>query len=341
MKKLLVISGPTAIGKTPLALHLAKVLASDPKGSPRARGSSEPVAGPAGEVVSADSRQVYKGMDIGTGKDLPKNSKLKTKNSKLGGYYNIKGVKIWGYDLVEPKEGFSVAQYAETANRIIENIWRRKKLPILAGGAGLYIKALVDGIPTVAIPKNEGLRSSLGGREIKELYDILAQLDPIRAASMNASDRKNPRRLIRAIEVADYKVRAKDITRNSGGSQDFDDLFIGLKAPKKILDARIEKRVERRVRQGIEKEIESLLAKGASWGMQSMTCLGYRQWKYFFEGKKTKEEVVSLWKKEEVSYAKRQITWFKRDKRINWFDITKSDYPKNVEKLVKKWYSSM
>lgn len=334
MKKLLVICGPTAIGKTPLALHLAKVLASDPKGS-----------GSAGEVVSADSRQVYKGMNIGTGKDIPKGFEIRI--SKLGfkgggiGYYTDGYTRIWGYDLVEPKEGFSVAQYAETANRIIENIWGRKKLPILVGGAGLYIKALVDGIPTVAIPKNEGLRSSLRGKEIKELYDILAQLDPIRAASMNASDRKNPRRLIRAIEVADCKVRAKEATRNGGGLQDFDELFIGLKAPKRILDARIEKRVERRVRQGIEKEIESLLVKGASWGMQSMTCLGYRQWKYFFEGKKTKEEVVSLWKKEEVNYAKRQITWFKRDRRINRFDITKSDYPKNVEKLVKKWYSSV
>ena len=327
MNKLLVICGPTATGKTSLALHLAKVFG--------------------GELISADSRQVYKHMDIGTGKEIPKdfgfrNSDLEFKGVEVG-YYTDGDTRIWGYDLVEPKREFSVAQYIKIADDIIKNIWERGKRPILIGGTGFYIQGIVDGIPTAQIPKNKKLRNLLKGKKVNELFEILAQLNPVKSASMNASDKKNPRRLIRAIEVASWRLEVRDgklDNRTSHFQLPISTLFIGLTAPKKVLEKKIERRVDERVRQGIENEIKSRLKEGVSWRMQSMTSLGYRQWRDFFEGKKGKDEVINIWKKQEVNFTKRQIAWFKRDKRINWFDITQRDFQKEVEKLVKKWYSS-
>ena len=337
MKKLLVICGPTATGKTSLALHLAKVLK--------------------GELVSADSRQVYKGLDIGTGKNLPKDSKLKTprprqakpgtvwnlakrggQNSKLGGYYNIKGVKIWGYDLVEPTKDFSVGQYVKYADVIIGDIRERKKLPILVGGTGLYIKGVVNGIPTASIPKNQGLRKSLKGKDAPLLFEMLATLDPTKAASMNISDKKNPRRLVRAIEIADSGIRkSKKLDK---GQKNLNARFVGLTAPRKYLFGLIHKRVDARVKAGQEKEIEKLISAGVSWNSQAMSASGYKQWRLYFEGKVSRKAAVKKWKTDEKNYAKRQLAWFKHEKRVLWFDITKSDYQKSVEKLVKKWYSS-
>ncbi|MBI2066344.1 tRNA (adenosine(37)-N6)-dimethylallyltransferase MiaA [Candidatus Woesebacteria bacterium] len=313
MQKLLVICGPTATGKTGLALALAKSLG--------------------GEIISADSRQVYQKMDIGTGKDLPRNAK------KIGGYYLINAVPVWGYDLVDPKENFSVANYVHFARKTINEVARRK-LPILVGGTGLYIQGVVDGIPTAFVPKNQALRKNLIGKSPSELFEILAQQDPIKAASLNASDKKNPRRLIRAVEIAQWKLKTPGGFSQTPTPTDYSTLFIGLTAPKEYLFKKIDRRVEARVDVGIEKEIKKLIAAGISWDDQAMSSLGYRQWRGFFEGTKNKNETISAWKKEEKKYAKRQITWFKRDRRIKWFDVSKPHWSDNLEKLAKKWYSS-
>jgi len=317
MKKLLIVCGPTATGKSLLALKLAKKFG--------------------GEVVSADSRQIYRGMDIGTGKELPVNSKLKIQNLKLGGYYKIDGVRIWGYDIADAKKGFSVAQYIKIAWEIIDNILARGKLPILVGGTGLYIKGVVDGIATAQVPPNLKLRKSLSEKNSEELFEILAQVDAMKAGSLNTSDRKNPRRLIRAIEVALNKSKIK-VQKTLLKA---DTLFVGLYAPKAVIGKRINLRVDSRTDLGIEKEIKSLLSSGVKWGSQAMDSLGYRQWKKYFEnpGKALLQETIKSWKSEEHSYAKRQMTWFKKDKRINWFDISTDSWEKNVEKLVEKWYS--
>lgn len=319
-EKLLIICGPTATGKTTLGTRIADSLG--------------------GEIVSADSRQVYKDMDIGTGKDLPKEARFKKVNKKIGGYYFCKGVRIWGYDLVSPKESFSVADYVPVAREVIKRVWKKGNTPILVGGTGLYIQAVIDGIKTVSVPKNEGLRSRLEGRRVDELFEQLAQLDPIKAASLNASDRKNPRRLIRAIEIAQWEVKGKKKKRKEGtrALTNVDILFIGLKGDKKKLCKRIEKRVKKRIRQGVKKEIDNLLDAGVTWEDQTMDSLGYKQWKGFYEGIKTQKEAIKDWEKEECQYAKRQMTWFKKDERIIWFDVFGRKYPKNVEKTVKKWY---
>src|SRR3989344_5897459 len=283
MQKLLVICGPTVTGKTKLALHLAKVFN--------------------GEIISADSRQVYKYMDIGTGKDKPE------------------GIEINGYDLVNPDEEFSVSQYADFANACIREINSRGKLPILVGGTGLYIKGVVDGIDTADIPKDEKLRVKLNGLKIEDLQEKLKKIDSKKFASMNDSDINNPRRLIRAIEVAS----SGKISERKGMS--YDVLFIGLSLSREKLDERITKRVDDRINQGFDKEIDFLKKKDFFRYAPART-LGYKDW-----------PDIKKWKREEIKYAKRQMTWFKKDKRIKWFDIETNDYKQKVEDIVQKWYS--
>jgi tRNA dimethylallyltransferase len=321
MNKILVICGPTATGKTSLALYLAKVFG--------------------GEIVSADSRQVYQGMDIGTGKDLPKSAVLK-KGFLTPVNYIVDGVNIWGYDLISPKKDYSVAQYTRTVEKIIKQIWKRKKLAILVGGTGLYIKSVIDGIPTASVPRNIDLRKNLQGRTVDELYDKLAQLDSIKAASLNSSDRKNPRRLTRAIEIAQWGLsnRGKIKRRKVALGKTSKVFFVGLTSSRAYLWAIIKRRIAKRLKGGILAEIEKLLRSKLSWESQSMNSLGYKQWKNYFLGKTTKKSILARWEIDEINYAKRQMTWFKKDKRILWFDISKKGYQKEVEKTVKKWYGS-
>lgn len=275
--KLLVICGPTATGKTALALHLAKVFNGVP--------------------ISADSRQVYKFMDIGTGKEG----------------------KMLGYDLVNPDEEFSVSQYLKFANKSINKIVKQQKLPILVGGTGLYIKAVLDGMETVDIPPNKSLREELSQKSVNELFIILQKINPQKAISMNSSDRKNPRRLIRAIEIG-MSPATKPNNR-----VDYDILIIGLSAPTNILQEKIEKRVDERINLGFEKEYEFLKNANLLKHAPSVT-LGYKDW-----------PDINKWKSEEFKYAKRQLTWFKKDKRIKWFDIIKPDFTQKIKKLVQKW----
>lgn len=305
-KKILVICGPTATGKTSLGFTLAKKFD--------------------GEIISADSRQVYKYMDIGTGKEW---------NNE---------VKIWGYDLVEPTENFNVSEYFKQMKIVIDAIWNRNTLPILVGGTGLYIKSLIDGIATVDIPKNNNLRESLEKMKVEEMFDRLAVLDSLKAASMNSSDKKNSRRLIRAIEVAVWNIEnstQKKIVeqREKILDKDVNVLMIGLLADQNILFKNIKNRIEKRMNEGFIDEVEMLLQRGVSWTNQSMNSLGYKESEDFFKHGLTYEEFIEEWERNEIKYVKRQLTWFKKDKRINWFDITDIDFPQNVENLVNKWHN--
>jgi tRNA dimethylallyltransferase len=319
MGKLLVICGPTGIGKTALAAKLAKNFD--------------------GVLISADSRQVYKGLDIGTGKELPENSKTqKIHNSKLK-YYVIEGVKIFGYDLVGPKENFDVNKFIKFARGVLERIWQEGHLPILVGGTGLYIKSIIDGIETSSVPRNDRLRDILEKFSVDELYDKLAQLDPVKAANMNSSDRRNPRRLVRALEIAQAKLLGIGTPPTNRLMKAENVLFVGLSASKKKLKELIQKRVKLRIKMGQEREIRKLLKTDVAWEDQSMSSIGYKEWKDYFCGEKSMDKVTEEWVVNEVNYAKRQMVWFKKDKRINWFDIEASGWQKDVEKLVRKWYS--
>lgn len=307
MKKILVICGPTATGKTTLGLHLARKFK--------------------GEIISADSRQVYRGMDIATGKDIEKGKWVK-------GHWEVEGIPLWLLDVVEPNQEFSVALWIDLAQKKIKDLWQRGKLPLLVGGTGFYLKGLIDGIETLGVEADWELRMRLEDLSVEKLFDLLSRVDPVKAASLNTSDRQNPRRLIRAIEIANTKIE-KPLRK----LEKTDCLWLGLRTSLEKLYKRIDSRVEERVEEGVEKEIKRLVEKGYSWSLPSMSALGYREWQAYFEGDVSKEEVIQKWKFDEHGYARRQMTWFKKEKRIKWFEIDSPRFKGEVEKLVKSWYT--
>jgi tRNA dimethylallyltransferase len=306
MKKLLVICGPTATGKTALAAHLAKS-----------------VFGGQGEIISADSRQVYKGMNIITGKDRPK------------------GVKIHLLDVVRPNEDFSAAQFYQLAWRIINKLWSENKLPIIVGGTGFYIKTLLGEVETKNIPPNPKIRQGMNEWDRGKLFDYLQNLDPLKAASLNKSDRHNPRRLIRAIEIAVWR-QENPTPRAVKAKKPADCLFIGLKTDFKTLYRKIDGRTSKMVKEGAEKEIAKLIARGYTWHNSILgVTIGYREWEDFFQKKASREQVIKRWQFSEHAYARRQMTWFKKALSLSkgkWFDITNKNWQDEVEALVKKWY---
>jgi len=333
MKKVVIVCGSTSTGKTKLGIRLARKFK--------------------GEIISADSRQVYQGMDIGTGKDLPLGARFKKMNSELKvrnkkhqvGYYLFDQVPVWLLDVVSPKGEFSAADYIREAGLVIDYLHQQGKLPILVGGTGFYIKGVINGIGTLGIPPDWKLRFRLEKLSIKRLFQMLTRLDSIKAASLNRSDRFNPRRLIRAIEVAQKKPfwRRKGgrlFNRSKKKKAEFDVLFVGLRADNEVLYQRIDKRVEKRVKQGLEKEIEKLLKEGNDWRNSVLgRTIAYQEWEPFLKGRKSREKMIKRWQFSEHSYARRQMTWFKKDKRIHWFEITKNGFEKKVETMVERWYS--
>ena len=298
MNKLLIICGPTATGKTKIAIDLAKKFN--------------------GELVGADSRHVYKGLTILTGKDLP-----------------IDGTKIWATNIVEVHDPYSVSQYQQLARGTIDDIHTRGNLPILVGGTGLYIRAVVNQIDTVSVPPNLSLRDELYKQSISELqkyYNLLIRL----RGSMNASDRANPRRLVRAIEVATWNTTRQ---KSQDHAPMLDALSIGLTAPPEKLRDIIQTRVRSRFTQGVVDEVKSLGKTLDDMMLPAATSLGLTIIRELIAGQLQMEEAVEKWSTQEFAYAKRQLTWFRKEPRVHWFDITYKNYQTDVETLVREWYS--
>lgn len=289
--KLLIICGPTATGKTSLAFSLAKKLN--------------------GELVSADSRQVYRGMDIGTGKERDPD------------------ILTWCIDVVNPDEEFSVSHFHTIATEAIANIHKRGKLPIVVGGTGLYIQSLLTPFATAEIPPNAALRKELSTLPLEELQHRLQKEDAKTWEQLNNSDKNNPRRLIRKIELS----KSSSYTSSSPASYpSYDSFIVGLTASSKVLYERIDARVDARVAQGIEQEVQTLIVKGYTWDMPGMNTLGYKEFKGGFS-----PEAVARWKFDEHAYARRQLTWFKKMNGIEWFTIPVS--PESIGARVSSWYT--
>ncbi len=325
MSKLLIICGPTATGKTDIGVRLAHRLN--------------------GEIISADSRQVYRGMDIGTGKDIPVSSKFKSQNAKFKiknkrlqiGFREKDGIPIWLVDIVKPDYRFNVGEYADLAQVVVQDIQQRNKLPILVGGTGLYIRSVVEPLTHITVPPNQRLRKKLESLNIEELQGELRGLNESKLENLNQSDRQNPRRLVRAIEIAAWHKKHKQ-TQRSHVIHDL--LLIGLTSSQKNLFERIDQRVEVRFKSGMADEVRSLLHRGYNWTFPSMTATGYRQEYEFIFGKKDQIQTIQDWQNEEHQYAKRQLTWFKKYPQIKWFDIAEKDCQNNIFTTVKKWYNS-
>jgi len=287
LNKLIVILGPTASGKTNLALKLAR----------RFRG----------EIVSADSRQIYKEMDIGT---------AKTKNIHL-------------VDIVRPNQDFSLAKYKKLAIKTIKDIQKRGKTPFLVGGTGLYIQAIVDNLDLPKVKPNLKLRAKIE-EEIKDIglkkvYQKLLQLDP---KAENIVDRNNPRRVIRALEIC-LQTKKPFSQQRKKGKPLFNVLQIGLKINQAKLDKKIDQRIAKMMQVGLIKEVENLLKKYKA-DLPSLNSIGYQEIIQYLQGNISLEEAKNLIKIHTRQYSRRQNTWFKKDKRIKWVE----NY-KQANKLIK------
>lgn len=316
MKKLLVILGLTATGKTDLALDLAKKYN--------------------GELVSADSRQVYKGLDIGTGK-LPG---VDVKVKKGNGFWEMDGIKVWMYDVVGPKDQYTVNDYVEQAERVVENIIQKGKLPIIVGGTGLYLKALLEGFPNLEVPVDERLRGELQSFSTKELQEKLTALSPAAFEKLNNSDRHNPRRLLRSIELVIMNPYRTTNNKKQAISNKFKVLKIGLTAPRLTIQERIYQRLISRINQDMIGEAERLQSEGVSTSRMRDFGLEYGALADCLDKKLTKEQLVAILKIRIGQFAKRQETWFKKEREVYWFDITERGWSNQVEKQVKIWYDS-
>ena len=295
-KKIIVILGPTASGKTKLAVELAEKFN--------------------GEIVSADSRQVYRGMDIGTGKDLAEYS-----------------VPYHLIDVVNPKSRFDLAQYQKLAFAAIDDILGRGKLPILAGGSGLYLQAVIDNYKLSDAKKDLALRKKLEKLNAGELFKKLEKLSPNLAVKLNQSDKNNKRRLIRYLEILEQDKNFK----SRKGQKKYEALLIGLSYSGEILKQRIFKRLMDRLKeQNMIGEVENLRAKGLSWKRLEEFGLEYKFISLYLQGKLQYEEMVEKLNLAIFQFAKRQLTWFKRWEKqgvkINWL----KDF-KKIEKLTKEF----
>src|SRR3989339_1127309 len=291
-RKIIVILGPTASGKSALAVKMAKKIN--------------------GEIISADSRQVYKGLDIGSGKITKK---------------EMSGIPHYCLEIVHPKKIFTVVDFKKRADEAIEKIFAKNKTPIIVGGTGLYIQAIVDNIVLPEVKPDWKLRKELEKKTTEEMFKMLKKLDPERARSIDA---KNPRRLIRAIEIA--KKIGKIPKLKSMSRRDLDIRQIGIKLPDEILKKNIEKRIKKMLKGGLVAETNKLRKSGLSWKRIYELGFEYRYPALFLRGKISKDEMLAKMLIENRQYAKRQMTWFKRDKIIKW--ISKE---KQAEKLIKKF----
>ncbi|MBI2624226.1 tRNA (adenosine(37)-N6)-dimethylallyltransferase MiaA [Candidatus Parcubacteria bacterium] len=282
--KLIAIIGPTASGKTVCALELAREFNA--------------------EIVSADSRQVYRGMDIGTSK--PHGSWQK-------GRYVVENILYHLVDIVDPDEEFTLVQHQRRAFEAIDAALARGALPLLVGGTGLYIQAVVDNLSIPAVKPNAALRQRLAQKSTTELAAMLKAVAPAAAAAV---DQRNPRRLIRAIEIA---LAAPTASPRIQGASRYDTLQIGIAKPKEELYAAIDARVDEMMEAGLAHEVEMLLARYPKT-LPALTGIGYAEIIQYLDGAITLEKSVRLIKTHTRQYARRQMTWFRRDKRIRWVD---------------------
>ncbi|MEK7557852.1 MAG: tRNA (adenosine(37)-N6)-dimethylallyltransferase MiaA [Patescibacteria group bacterium] len=291
-KKIIVILGPTVSGKTKLAVQLAIKLN--------------------GEIVSADSRQVYREMDIGTGKDL-KDYKLKIKSQKL------KVIPYHLIDVVSPKQNFNLAKYQKLAFEAIDDILKRGKLPILVGGSGLYLQAVVDNFQLSDSKPDLNLRKELEQLTIDQLFAKIKKLSPEMAIKINNSDKNNKRRLIRYVEIllCDKEFKSKT------AEEKYRTLIIGLNPDKQILQKKIYERIISRLeKEKMVDEVKQLHQKGLSWKKMKAFGLEYKFISLYLQNKLTYEEMIEKLTIAINQFANNQLSWFRRwerqNKKINW-----------------------
>ncbi len=290
MKNLVILTGPTAVGKTALSINLAKAIN--------------------GEIISADSMQVYKKMDIGTAKVTPE---------------EMDGVKHYLIDAIEPTEDFHVVRFQKMVLEAMDEIYSKGKIPIICGGTGFYIQAILYDIQFTKQEIDESYRKSLEDYADEfgndALHTRLNEVDPESASTIPAANRK---RVIRAIEYF-HQTGEKFSVHNEREKQrtsPYNFAYFVLNDDRGLLYNRIDKRVDIMMKAGLLDEVKMLLAMGCKAGMTSMDGIGYKEIISYLDGNISLEDAVELIKKNSRNYAKRQLTWFRREKEVTWLDKT-------------------
>lgn len=298
MEKVLVIVGPTGVGKTKMGVALAKYFN--------------------GEVISGDSMQIYKTMDIGTAKVT---------------VAEMEGVRHHLIDIKEPTESYSVKDFQDEVRLKIKEISSRGKLPIIVGGTGLYIKA--------ALYDYEFGESQMDHQEYvnkyqnytnKQLYDLLLKIDEVSAKVLHPNNRQ---RVLRAIAIYESTgVKKSETLAKQNHELIYDAKFIGLTLDRDVLYDRINQRVDLMMEQGLLHEIDELMKKNYSSSLQSMKAIGYKEWFAYYQGHQSLEETLELIKKNSRNYAKRQYTWFNNQLPVKWFKVNLNDFNETIKMVI-------
>lgn len=300
--RLFYIVGPTAAGKTRLAFRLARL-------------SNRPI-----EVISADSRQIYRHMNICTGKPTPDELKI---------------LRHHVIDIRNPDEGYSVGDFQKDASSAIHSVLEHNHIPLVVGGTGLYIRSLTDGLVT-GLKHNPAVRGRLEKRAAVEgseaLHEVLQRVDPETAGKLHANDVK---RVIRALEVFEQTGVPLSELQKTGSRRLFDHepVMLGLSMARETLYERIDQRVDLMLQNGAIEETEQLQTMGYDFALTSMESFGYRDIGDYLSGTLTFEEMSERFKKRSRNYAKRQLTWFRKEKRITWIDVTNLDLTEIARRL--------
>jgi tRNA dimethylallyltransferase len=304
--RLLVVVGPTATGKTEVGLLLAEALD--------------------GEIVSADSMQVYRGLDIGTAKPSPE-QRARAPHHLL--------------DVIEPDAPFSVADYRRLADAALRDIWSRARQPLLVGGSGLYVRAVLEEMDFSGVAPDLAFRERLAEeartKGTRALHEWLAEVDPPAAARIHPNDQK---RIIRALEVAEGRAGdappRKSVDRHRAPR--YNSSRFGLTLDRDELYRRIEDRIDRMVEAGLVEEVTGLLDRGCGEDLVSMKGLGYSQLAPYVRGEIALDEAVGRLKRDTRRFAKRQLTWFRADPDIEWIDVAQAGGAAGVAELIRsKW----
>lgn len=300
MKPLIILTGPTAVGKTKLSIALANAVN--------------------GEIISADSMQVYKRMDIGTAKITKE---------------EMQGVKHYLVDEFEPEDEFNVVRFQEYTKKYMEEIYAKGKIPILVGGTGFYIQAVVKDIDFTKEEQDTSYRKELEAladeKGAEYLHQMLKEVDEKAAESIHAN---NVKRVIRALEF--YKLTGDKISQHndeqSQKTSPYDYCYFVLNDERSKLYERIDKRVDLMMEQGLKEEVKALMQEGLSRDLVSMQGLGYKEMAAYLDGECSLEEAVYIIKRDTRHFAKRQLTWFKREPDVIW--CNKQDFGYDDEKLL-------
>lgn len=302
-RKIIVVCGPTAVGKTKYAIEIANALG--------------------GEIVSADSMQLYKFMDIGSAKPTPE------EQSKCVHHL---------VDIIDPREPFSVAAFSELAKKAIEDIFARNLIPVVSGGTGLYVNSLIYDMDFSGAPGDDKKRAEYYNIAEKNgaqyLHSLLANIDSEAAERIHPN---NVKKVIRALEVAESGGKVKSFDNSFVKTSDYDYILIGLSRDREELYERINLRVDMLMEAGLENEVAGLLKMGLSENDISMKGIGYKELIDYFHGNYSLERAVELIKQNTRHLAKRQITWFKRYPDIKWFNISQYENDEECIEVIINW----